>query len=287
MGRLWLALALLVALGAPALAFMPHVPAPPAPRVRSAYVEIGAQRTSTGLYDVELLRLDASFDPSTTQVRVLINSEPGVTTTPDHLELVHPDLLAPVGTVRVYVVAVAADGGQSTTGIDVIVQRRHEHVHDGAGPLALFLAAPFVLALLAVVILLVVARRRARARAAAPVEPLALPAAEHLARAVRVRALLILGALIAAAAYASTIADLGVLVLGFFVSPALIVIAFVAVMRLIDAIRTLRLLARPNAAASVRLDQIEVTADCDRHTLRASRWLVDRARQHALPRARL
>ena len=289
MGRLWLALALVASIAVPALADRPRPPPPP-PTLLHAELEIGGQRTSSGLYDVEAVRLTGTF-PEADSVRIVLDDSHKADvplTTPDHVELLHPRWLVPLGTTRLFVRSIGLGHASSAlVEIDVVAQRRHVEVHDGTGRLELFVVTPFAIALLAVLAILVIGRRRARARAAAPLEPIALSAAEHLARAVRLRALVILGALVAAGGAITALATEDAVVIGFFIAPALLVLAFIALMRLIDAIRTLRLLAGPSATAAVRFDQIEVTADGDRHTLRASRWLVDRARLHALPRATL
>jgi hypothetical protein len=284
------ALVLLFVLGfaSPALArFDPPSP----PLVRDAHIEVGSQLTSTGLYQVTRLVVDVELDARATHVRITIGdgADASWIDTPSfsHIDLAYPDLRSHLGTVRLSVEAYAADSGD--TGLPavrhVVVQRKQPHRGDDLGFIGLFVIAPFLLALGVGLTLVLVARVRMRRRAAMPAAPFALPAAEQLARSIRLRSLAILAGLAALAGYATTIASDDVVVIGFFVSPALLVVALAALVRLIDAMRAMRLLRHDGALAEVRLDQVEIIAARQRVVLRGSRWLVDRARRHAIPRA--
>ena len=301
MGRLWLALVLLGTLFAPAFAYQPHVPeptAPPpaAPRVTSASLEVGAQRTSTGLYDVERLHLEATFAPSVIRVRISIGSldaKSTIETTPDHLDLVRPPVPSPLGAVRIYVVGVDADQRTSpSAAFDVVAQRYHP-IRCGSPFALLFLAIPLVYVLIVIGALLAMRAREARrtsARLAAEPSGIALPAAEDHIRAVALRALLaivLVTAILVVSITAALASTDDLLFIPIFGGPLLAVIALTAILRVVNAGRAIALLHRPGAAASTRFDQLEVSAGGRQVTLRSSPRLVERARRRALPRATL
>lgn len=295
MGRLWLALALVLAFSAPAFAIRPHVPElfPSAPRVTSAYLEIGAQRTSAGLYDVERIRLEAVFDPATRLVEIAVRDASGresiVSTTPDQLDLVRPKLLAPVGTVELYVRALdAAHIASSWTEVAVVAQRVHATAVRCGEAFGLVIVGGAVLGIVLMLGLLFKMRatevERERRRREAEATGLVLPAAENHIRTVALRALLAL-----VVVTAIVVGSLGIELwfLPIYGAPALIVIAVTALHRVVNAARAIALLHRPGARASTRYDQLEVAAGSHHVTLRSSPRLVDRARMHALPRAQL
>lgn len=309
MGRLWLALALLIALGASAFAYMPHVPdlprAPslPAPQVSRVYLEIGEPRASSGMYDVTRLQLDARFDPSATQVRIMLRASNGeaysIFTTPDRLLLVRPGLRAPVGTSELFVSQIDEHGLESLRAqVPVVAQREHpvrEHpIRCGTGFGFLFILVPCALLLLVLGTLLTMrATEVQRTRTRRETEPteLAQPAAEDHIRSVVVRAALatvVVAAILAVSiSVALSTSDDALFVPIFIGGPLLLVIGLPAILRIVNAGRAIALLHRPGAVACTRFDQLEVAAGGRHVTLRSTPTLVERARRHALPRATL
>ena len=194
MGRLWLALAIAMAIAAPALATVPHVPS--APTITSAYLEIGDPRTSAGLYDVELLQLTGSFDRYTSTVRIRLHTASGdqvIETTPDQLTLVRPKLLSPVGPVTLEIISSNGRLDSEPTRVAVVPQRHHPR-SGGAevfGFVMLFGAAMGLLLMFGVLLALRAAEVK-RERIRRDTEPTGLPnpAAEEYIRIVALRALL-------------------------------------------------------------------------------------------------
>lgn len=283
-GRLWLAVVLLVAAATPAFALRPHVPSPPT--ITSAYLEIGEQRTSSGLYDVERLELTGTFDRYTSFVRIRIGDSV-IQTTPDQLSLVRPQLLSPVGTVTLELTSSDSRLDSEPTRITVVAQRHHAFT--GCGQIyvvALLFGGVMGLVLLFGVLFEMRATQARRARARGEIEPSALPsqAAEDHIRIVALRSLF---AIVVVAALVVVAVGFDAVFLPIFGAPVLGAVALPAIVRVVNAGRAIVLLHRPAAAASTRYDQLEVTA-ADRHvTLRSSPRLVERARQAALPRATL
>lgn len=289
MGRLWLALALVVAFVAPARAYKMRL-FDSEPRVTNVYLEIGGQRTSTGLHDVERLRLAGDFRHAA-HVRIAIQGPDGhestIDTTPDHLDLAAPMLLSPLGTVRMYVSTVDDRGTESLRArLDVVAHRR---VPDSPVGLLFGLAeiVGAIMGLVLIVALLFKMRanevHHTRARNESEPTGLPAPAAENHIRVVAMRALFALVVVTAIVVVAIGTEAFGL----FFGSPVLFIIAITAITRVINAGRAIALLHRPGAAAQTRHDQLEVAA-ADRHvTLRSSPALVERARRDALPRATL
>jgi hypothetical protein len=289
-GRLWLALAFLVALAAPALADQPHVTEKP--RIAHAYLELGDQRTSTGLYDVTMLRLDAEVDRYASTIRITLHAANGeestVETTPDHLVLAYPHLLAPVGTSTLFVTAIGINGIESERAEVTVVAQRNR-IGRNCFPLAFLLmvvGAGLCVPLVIGVLFKMRATEAARERVRRETEPtgLANPAAEEYIRWVALRSLL---AIVAVTAVVVVLLGVEVWFVPIYGSPLLLVIALPAILRVVNAGRAIALLHRPGAAAHTRFDQVEVSAT-ERHvTLRSSPALVERARRDALPRATL
>lgn len=290
MGRLWLALALLVAFVAPSRSEQLRLH-PTEPRVDSVYLEVGGQRTSTGLYDVERLRIKGDLWRAE-RVRIAIRGPDGhessIDTTPEHLELVDPALLSPLGTVRVYISVVDDHGVESTrVPLDVVA---HRHRPDSPIGLVFGLAEIFGALMGLVLIVALLFKMRANevhhTRARSETEPTGLPApaAENHIRVVAIRALV---ALVAVAAVVAVSLGMDMPFIPIFGGPVLLVVVVTAITRVVNAGRAIALLHRPGAAAQTRHDQLEVSA-ADRHvTLRSSPRLVERARRDALPRATL
>lgn len=292
MGRLWLALVLLVATVAPASAeklrlFMP------APQVTSAYLEIGFQRTSTGLYDVDVLAIEAHFDPGTKQVRITLRAPDGqqssIVTTPDHLQLAYPDLRASVGTSQLLVSQIDAHGVESLHASVPVVAHRSKPPDSPAGLLcALLVMVGTGISVLVMLALLFKMRateaERTCVRRATEPTPLPTGAAEQYVRTVAFRALL---ALVVVGAIVVGALGVDMPIVPIYGSPLLLLVAITSVLRVINAGRAIALLHRPGAVAHTRLDQLEVSLAGRAATLRASPGLVERARRNALPRATL
>jgi len=288
-GRLWLALALVIASVAPAFATVPHVPGEP--KITSAYLEVGDQRTSAGLYDVELLQLAGTFDRYTSIVRIRLHTASGdqvLETTPDQLQLVQPKLLSPVGTVTLDVISSDGRLDSEPTRVTVVAQR-HRRPDSPAGMLFMLLvwgaAAVGMVGMVAVLFSMrATEAERARVRRATDPSPLLAAAAEEHIRTVALRALFSL--VVVAAIVVVTIAT-DILFIPIVGAPMLLVIALPALLRVVNAGRAIALLHRPDASAQTRLDQLEVFAASRHVTLRSSPKLVERARRHALPKATL
>ncbi len=295
MGRLWLALVVIVALVAPALAIAPHVPAKP--RIESAYLEIAPQRTSTGLHDVTLLSLNAQLDRYAATVRITLRTAAGeqftVETTPDRLELVHPSLFATEGTSHLSVTSISTTHIESEPAqIDVVA--RPQFVVRCGSPLFGILML-FGLPVLGIVLVLgtllkmrAIEIERTRVRRETEPSPLPPPAAEEHIRTVVLRAMFSLVAVVAVAVATIEIADGNeLLLIPIFGAPVFLVIALTAIMRVINAARAIALLHRPEATARTRHDQLEVVLGGREVTLRSSPKLIVRARTDALPKARV
>lgn len=301
MGRLWLALVLVIALVAPAFADRPRVPElphepiprPPAPQVTSAYLEIGLHRTSTGLYDVDVLAIEAHFDRNATQVHITVRAangeESSIVTTPDHLQLAYPDLRASVGTSQLFVSQIDANGVESRRANVEVVAHPRKPPDAPVGLLcALLLMVGAGIGVLVMLVVLFKMRateaERSRIRSATEPTPLSSDAAEQHIRTVALRALF---ALVVVTAIVVAALGVDMLIVPIYGSPMLLLVALTSIIRVINAGRAIALLHRPGAAAQTRLDQLEVSARARHVTLRSSPALVERARRHALPRATL
>ena len=282
--------ACLVALVTPAVANQPHVPG--TPRITHAYLELGDQRTSTGLYDVAELRIQGQLDRFAAMVRITLHAASGeestVETTPDQLVLAYPRMLAPVGASTLFVTSIGTNGLESARAeVTVVAQRYHRRAGDSPLPLlALLVGVGCGVVLVIGLLFKMRATEAERERVRREAEPTGLPnpAAEEYIRRVALRSLL---AIVVVTAVVVVSLGVDVLFVPIFGSPLLLAVALPAILRVITAGRAIALLHRSGAAAHTRYDQVDVSAAGRHVTLRSSPALVERARRDALPRATL
>ncbi|MBV8760011.1 MAG: hypothetical protein JO257_22160 [Deltaproteobacteria bacterium] len=219
-------------------------------------------------------------------------------TTPDQLSVCEPLIQLAPGHVRLEVTALDLAGNESpadTIELDTSVEPmpprscwKHLSGHDVIEVRPRTDSDPLVavaLALIACGLYLTHMTKRGSTRAQSTPAVFALAAAEYLARAARRRALatiVLLGAATGVALhnaqlvpYAEGACLFGILIFGH------------AVATYIAAGRVRVLLRYDGATANVRFDEVAVEVGKHRAVLRTSPRLVDRARQHALPRATL
>ena len=241
-----------------------------------------------------MIQVNGTFDADTAVVRIkLAGATDRLTfyTPADHVSVCDPRFALTPGSYKVTITAIDLAGNESdavtlmtattqTTSYVSCISRKPR----GTAFVGILVFAPLVLALGVLFLLVRAARALSAARARAPREPFALPATEHLVRAVRLHALFVLTCIAGSAATATIDDDLMYLVM--FGSPILVVLIFQAISRFVDATRALGLLRYDGVIANVRYDQVEVAVGKRIVLVRASPTLVDRARHRALRRQR-
>jgi hypothetical protein len=245
-----------------------------------------------------LLHLAATFDADTAVVRIEIDDHASHTTlytTPDDLSICDPGFSINDGFADVKVTAIDLAGNVSppvtfpthpiidaSSGASCVEDHHHSH---GTDYIAYFLLAPFVLALAYIIGLAITAHTRANLRGRIEAAPLAITAAEALARGIRRRALISIALLLGGSALTFHSAIVEVLML--YASPIVVIVILVELVRWIGAGLALRLASYDGATATVRRDEVRITVGGKHATLRAAPWRVERAKEHGVPRATL
>jgi hypothetical protein len=212
-------------------------------------------------------------------------------TTPDELSLCDVDLWLAPGNIDLAITAIDLAGNQSSpvtynatamVGDEDVAPCSERHWPGPCVPFFLFEAlAWWMLVTLAYLTpLVIVSSARARRRRAITPEPIALPAVEALARAIRKAAIL----RFAAAGAGITIAMRAPAVL-WYASAAIVIFIFVTGAGWDAAAKVLRFASYDGATATLRGDEVRVTVGGKEALLRAAPWRVARARRHAVPRA--
>jgi len=269
----------------------PDTAAPVEPGIGGVTIEV----TPDGR--VETFELSGKFDADTAVVQIELAGNVNrltIYTPVDRLSLCDPQFDLTPGEYTVTVTALDLAGNESIPAtLRATTTPTRSYVHcvsprdrrRSTGFVGVLVLAPFGLALGTALLLLTAARARRAARARASREPFALPATEHLARALRLHALFVLTCIAGSAAAATLDDDLMYLVM--FASPILVVLIFQAISRFVDATRALGLLRYDGVTAEVKYDQVEVAVGKRSVLVRASRSFVERARLRGVPRARI
>jgi hypothetical protein len=240
---------------------------------------------------ITMLHVGGTFDADTALVRIRLIDGNGTSvmyTTPHHLSLCGAQIGLVGGEITVAVAALDLAGNESpettvhTTTTDdaprVLCGRAVPAAHDS---IVNDIAAPFLIALIAVIAFAL----RSRSRRDEPATPMALTSVELLARTMRTHATLRLLSVGSVAAVGATVHDLLALVLT--VSPLLALLGWQAAARWWQAHGALSLLTRDGVAATVRGDRVDVVAGRETVTLHATTHLIAHAQEHALPEATL
>jgi hypothetical protein len=140
---------------------------------------------------------------------------------------------------------------------------------------------PFLIALALLVLILASADPGPRD----PIIPFPRASADHLARAMRMRSVLVLAVIGALAAYNMVTADM--IDMMKFSSPVYAIVAVAAIGRWVEARRALRMLALEDVTTSIVAGIVICESRGERALMHANRWLVARARRQAIPRASL
>jgi hypothetical protein len=288
-------------LSAPRLSFTtgdgPDGTPPVDPRI--GHVAITLDHTAAGvLHHLAELTIEGTFSTDTAAVRVALTTPSGTVvlyTTPDELNLCDVDLWLAPGNIDLAITAIDLAGNPSSpvtynatamVGDEDVApcNEREPHWRGPCVPFFLFeeLAWWLLVTLAYLTPLVIVSSARARRRRAITPEPIALPAVEALARAIRKAAIL----RFAAAGAAITIAMRAPAVL-WYASAAIVIFIFVTGVGWDAAAKVLRLASYDGATATVRGDEVTVEVGGKSASMRAAPSRVWRARQHGLPKATL
>jgi hypothetical protein len=261
-------------------------------------VAITLDPIGSGLHHVAQLRIDGAFSTDTAAVRVALRTASGTVvlyTTPDELSLCDVDLWLAPGNVDLAITAIDLAGNQSspvTYNATATVGDHHVAACDEHQPHMMGPCVPFFLfeelgwwilcSLAYITPLVIISSARTRRRRAITPDPIALPAVEALARAIRRTAILRFAAVGAAITIAMRDSDLL-----WYASAALVIFVIVTAVGWDAATKVLRFASYDGAAATVRGDEVTVEVGGKNATLRAAAWRIRRARDHAIPRATL
>lgn len=267
---------------------------PVAPRIDK--VSVALDHTGVqGVHPVGQLQIDGTFSNDTAIVRIDLTTPSGMTeyfTTPDTLSVCDLGFGLPPGNVDVAITAIDLAGNQSSpVTYNATATVAADDVPTCAPPSRMRgPCVPFFLVeelgwwllgpLAYITVLVIVSSARTRRRRAITPDPIALPAVEALARAIRRTAIL----RFAAVGTVITIATRAPALLGY-ASAAIVMFVFVTAAGWDAATKVLRLASYDGATATVRGDEVSIKVGGKEANVRAAPWRVQRAKAHGVPRA--
>ncbi len=270
------------------------------PRIDKVWIRLDHTGVQ-GVHPVGQLQIDGTFSTDTAVVRIDLTTPSGITeyfTTPDVLSLCDLGFGFAPGNIDVAITAIDLAGNHSSpVTYNATATVAADDVPTCAAPASRMQGpcVPFflfeelgwwILAGLAYITpLVIVSSARTRRRRAITPEPIALPAVEALARAIRKAAIVRFAAVGVAITIAMRDSDLrGYL---WIASATLVIFLFVTAAGWDAATKVLRLASYDGATATIRGDEATVTVGGKTASMRAAPSRVWRARQHGLPKATL